>query len=1221
MKRKILPCFLLALVFLLSLGLSTSYASTYETEPNNTSGTADLLTEGVPMIGQIYNDPDDPDLDVDWFKLNVSAGEVIHGHIYGGSYTITVYKLTHELPEPEVIEVLAIVSGSGTEAVPLEIFAETDATIEKHYIKVEGTPDAYYTLTVAASEQPIANAGVDQIVNQGTTVILDGSNSSDPDHPGVVPAIASYHWTQTHGPTVTLSDATAIKPIFTAPNVGDSGIYLAFELTVTDFEGLRDTDSVIITVTYLNQPPTADAGPDQTVNEGVSVALDGSGSTDPDDGIVTYEWTQTHGKTVIWSSDKDLVQPTFTSPTVGPTGECLIFELTVTDAGDLIDTDEVLINVTSVNQPPTAAAGTDQDVLEGASVMLDGSESSDPDDGIATYAWTQLSGKNVTLTNSTESKPLFTAPDVGAEGEALIFELTVTDVGGLKDTDRVTVNVSYVNHPPSADAGPDQTVNEGVSVALDGSGSTDPDDGIATYLWTQTLTPGGSEVELSDPSAIQPTFTSPEDVGPTGECLIFELTVTDAGGLIDTDEVFINVTSVNLPPTAHAGTDQTAGEGATVTLNGSLSRDPDDGIATYAWTQLSGTTVTLSSASAVQPIFTAPDVGVAGESLIFELTVTDVGGLKDTDRVTIDVTCENQPPTADAGPDQTVNENVSVALHGSGSTDPDDGIAFYEWIQISGTPVSLSSNTTVNPAFMSPDVGINGESMIFQLTVTDHYSLQDSDRVTITVNWVNDPPTADAGPDQDVEQGARVTLDGSGSTDPDDGIASYEWTQLSGVSAELSDPSAVKPTFIAPNVGPAEEPLIFMLTVTDNGGLSDYASVTIKVKWENEPPVADAGPDQKVDEGTLVTLDGSGSTDPDDGIASYEWTQLSGTAVTLSDPSAVAPTFTVPDVDPYGELLTFELTVTDNGGLTSTDTCNVRILGTPGAVYVPEEYPTIQDGIDAVSEGGTVFVADGTYSGDGNRNLNFKGKAFTLKSQSGPDTCTINYSGVSRGFCFDTGEETDSILNGFTVTNGNVAGGGAGILCSNSSPTITNCVITANRTSWEGGGISCYFASPVIVNCVISENSAGQSGGGILCYYSSPVITNCTICGNSADRGGAISCFASFPIITNCILWGNSPDEINNNDPDVTYSDIEGGYDGEGNINADPLFAGNGDYHLTSSSPCIDSGTSVGAPPTDIEGTSRPQGAGYDMGAYEFTTGTTSTQGGLPWLKLLLPGD
>ena len=103
-------------------------------------------------------------------------------------------------------------------------------------------------------------------------------------------------------------------------------------------------------------------------------------------------------------------------------------------------------------------------------------------------------------------QPTFTAPNVGDAGAALEFELQVTDDGDLSNTDNVIINISNVNAAPIADAGPDQTVNEGVEVTLDGSNSSDPDGSIATFAWTQT---SGPAVTLSDASSPQPTFTTP----------------------------------------------------------------------------------------------------------------------------------------------------------------------------------------------------------------------------------------------------------------------------------------------------------------------------------------------------------------------------------------------------------------------------------------------------------------------------------------------------------------------------------------------------------------------------------------------------------------------------------------------------------------------------------------------------------------------------------------
>jgi hypothetical protein len=190
---------------------------------------------------------------------------------------------------------------------------------------------------------------------------------------------------------------------------------------------------------------------------------------------------------------------------------------------------------------------------------------------------------------------------------------------------------------------------------------------------------------------------------------------------------------------------------------------------------------------------------------------------------------------------------------------------------------------------------------------------------------INLAPTAAAGPDRMVDEAVTVALDASNSSDPEDRIDSYLWTQLSGTSVTLSDAAAVQPTFTSPIVGSGGEALTFEVKVTDNGGLASTDTCIVNVTWSNIPPAADAGSDQAVDEGVVVTLDGSNSTDSDDGIASYQWTQSSGKSVTLSDATAIQPTFTAPNVESGGDSLTFQLMVTDVGGLAATDTVAITV--------------------------------------------------------------------------------------------------------------------------------------------------------------------------------------------------------------------------------------------------------------------------------------------------------
>jgi hypothetical protein len=473
-----------------------------------------------------------------------------------------------------------------------------------------------------------------------------------------------------------------------------------------------------------------------------------------------------------------------------------------------------------------------------------------------------------------------------------------------------------------ADAGPDQTVREGDTVILDGSNSL-YSFFISYYSWQQTG--GNPSVTLTDANTAKASFIAPI-VGPEGTSLTFQLTVGYGYSFSDTDTTIVNVAFVNDPPTADAGPDKNVDEETTVTLDGSNSSDPDDGIESYRWKQIAGPSVSLSDPEAVQPTFLAPNVSEDGTSLTFELTVTDTGGLKATDTTTVNVTGDNDPPVADAGPDKNVDEETTVTLDGSNSSDPDDGIKSYRWKLVTGPSVTLSNPQAAKPTFLAPNVSEDGTSLTFELTVTDVGGLKATDTTTVNVTGDNDPPTADAGPDKNVDEETTVTLDGSNSSDPDDGIESHRWKQIAGPSVSLSDPEAVQPTFLAPNVGPGGVSFTFELTVADVGGLQSSDTTIVNVIWLNDPPTANAGADQTVLEKSTVTLDGSNSSDPDDGIESYRWKQVAGRSVTFSDPTEERPTFEAPSFDDSDDQpLVFELIVKDDSGLQSSDSTNVTV--------------------------------------------------------------------------------------------------------------------------------------------------------------------------------------------------------------------------------------------------------------------------------------------------------
>ena len=178
---------------------------------------------------------------------------------------------------------------------------------------------------------------------------------------------------------------------------------------------------------------------------------------------------------------------------------------------------------------------------------------------------------------------------------------------------------------------------------------------------------------------------------------------------------------------------------------------------------------------------------------------------------------------------------------------------------------------------------------------------------------------------------------------------------------------------------------------------------------------------------------------------------------------------------------------------------------------VPDDFSTIQDAINASVDGDTVLVRNGTYTGIGNRDIDYFGKAIVLKSMHGPEVTIIDCEGSEsdphRGFYFHNSERSDSIVNGFTIRNGWASNGG-GIKTYRSSPTITNCIFSEN----SGTGIDLYHSLPILINCLFTNNSGVYGGGVRIDLYGCSgveVISNCSFFDNSAEVGGGVCCIGS----------------------------------------------------------------------------------------------------------------
>lgn len=778
------------------------------------------------------------------------------------------------------------------------------------------------TVTVIGTNQaPSANAGSNITITLPTNATNITGSGSDPDG-----TIAGYAWTQVGGPgTATLTNATS--PTVSVSNLAQ-GVY-TFRLTVTDNSGSTGFDDVLVTVNAapVNSAPTSNAGPDRSITLPTnSIIINGSGS-DTDGTITAYSWTKQSGPTAALANQttanltaSSLVEGTY------------VFRLMVTDNQGATGTDAMTLTVlpAAINQSPVVNAGADVNLtLPNNSTTLQAT-ASDPDGTIASYQWAKVSGPTFTGTGETTS--ILQLDDLVAG--TYVFRVTVTDNIGATASDDINVVVFASNQPPVVTAPADETITLPTSTVTLTAVASDGDGTVESYLWEYVSGPGLPT--MSDETTVSLTASD-----LTNGTYTFRITVTDNDGATASDEVSVAVQSAtNQSPVANAGSNKSITLPTNTANFSGSGTDADGTIASYAWTQISGTAATLSNANSATLSVEVPAAG----TYVFRLTVTDNDGATGSANVTLTVNAAatNQAPIVAAGSNQSLTLPVnSTNLVGSAS-DPDGTIASYLWTKVSGPTAALTNETFATASVSNLIEG----TYIFRLTVTDNGGLTASSQVTINVlpAEVNQPPLAIAGADQVITLPTNsITLFGSGS-DAEGAQLTYAWTQLSGPAATLTNEDKAALT-ISDMV---EGSYVFRLTVTDDEGASDNDDVLVTVNAEtvNQAPIANAGSDIII---TLPTntanINGSGS-DADGSITAYLWTKVSGPPLTMG----VATNATLSVSDLTEGLYVLRLQVTDNDGATDTDDMSITV--NPETV---NQAPVVNAGADK-----TIFLPTNT---------------------------------------------------------------------------------------------------------------------------------------------------------------------------------------------------------------------------------------------------------------------
>lgn len=475
---------------------------------------------------------------------------------------------------------------------------------------------------------PVANAGPLQNVTVGHLVTLNGSQSKDRNNSSL-----TYKWTlkvPVGSTNAKLSSDTIANPQFT-PDV--AGAYVA-TLVVNDGKLGSDPSTVTVTAAIANSAPVANPGINQNVVVGSLVRLDGTGSTDANDDMLTFKWillSKPEGSNAVLTAAWSPV-PKFTADVIGT----YVVGLAVNDGK--VDSVQQGMTVTAAvqNSVPVANAGANQNVVVSTTddVVLDGTASSDANNDFLTYKWVLISKPDLstaTLVGSTASKASFKADKEGT----YVATLLVNDGKADSEVVATTVTASRVNSAPVARVGANQTIKWSTNlptVTLDGSYSTDADLNPITYRWSMMSVPPTSAVSgLTNATTAAPSFV-PDKAG----VYVASLIVND--GQVDSVPVATTITveSANAAPVANAGTAQTVAAGATATLSGAASTDADGDRLTYKWTLTSvpaaSTTALLSLATTSAPTLRTDVVGV----YVLTLVVND--GRADSAVATVSVT-------------------------------------------------------------------------------------------------------------------------------------------------------------------------------------------------------------------------------------------------------------------------------------------------------------------------------------------------------------------------------------------------------------------------------------------------------------------------------------------------------------------------------------------------------------------------------------------------------
>ncbi|KFE60960.1 internalin [Hyalangium minutum] len=915
-----------------------------------------------------------------------------------------------------------------------------------------------FTYTISDGNGGTATATVTVTVtpvNDPPDAVNDSYSVARNSPPTVFDVLANDTFAPDLGESLTITTVTQPANgtvMFTAANVSFTPAAnfvgtTSFTYTISDGNGGQDTAAVTVTVTPGNAPPDAVDDVFSVPEDSPVTTLDvlANDTTAPDIGetlSVTAVTQPATGGSVTFNASNVRFTPTANF------NGTVTFTYTVTDGNGLFDTATVTVNVTSVNDPPDAVNDSFTVAESSGPTTFDvlANDTTAPDIGetLTVTSVTQPANGTVTLTGGVVS---FT-PATGFNG-TMTFTYTVSDGNGGSDTAVVTVTVTPVNDPPTANDDSYAVLEDSSANAFSVlvNDSTAPDVG-ETLTITAVTQPANGTVTFNANTVF---FTPAANFfGIT----TFTYTASDGNGGTDTATVTVTVDPVNDPPTANNDTLTVAEDsGATmvdVLANDSIAPDTGETLSVTAVTQPANGTVTLIGG--VVRFMPAPNFN---GTTTFTYTVRDSSGGTATATVTVTVTPVNDPPLA-TNDSFTVAEDSGATTFDVLANDTTNG-DLGETLTITavtqpanGTVTFTAGNVTFTPA---PDYF---GTTTFTYTISDGNGGTATATVTVTVTPVNEPP--------DAVNDSYTVLEDSGATTFDvlanDTFAPDVGETLT-VTA-VTQPANGSTTFSATGVRftPAANfngTTTFTYTITDGNGSYDTATVTVTVTPVNDPPTATDDTFTVAEDSTATAF----NVLANDSIAPDTGETLTITSVT--QPANGTVTFTASNVSftpaaNFNGTTSFTYRISDGNGGTATATVTVTV--TP-----------VNDPPDAVNDSYTVaedsaattfnVLANDTFAPD-------VGETLTITSVTQPAGGTVTHTASNVSFT-PTANFNGTTTFTYTLSDGN---GGSDTATVTVTVTPVNDPPTANNDSFTVGQNS----GPTALNVLANDTAVPDTG-------------------------------------------------------------------------------------------------------------------------------------------------